>query len=462
MGSRNHNKKKRVLAMKISWALCLGLASGLSKTEKRVEHGAKMMREKSMSFLAPDGNSIISPLSIMGAMYLTAACTKPDSDSERQIVESLWGLSPVSKNDNKVGNEPYLAFREMEKFLSSSGDNERSVAYTLKLANGIFFQKGVVNLEKAKKSNPMKFFAQGDSTIQAHDFRNNMTTAISAINKWADQSTRGKIPTLFETLDHDTLLVMASSLYFKSSWKNPFKSMRNDQVKAYNLCWLSQKNDECNNDVEWIMQQSKFHYLELTDMGITMQIIEVPLGNNKFSDKDMQKSAKLRNDMMVQFWYLKNDFMTNGDNDKLVQAFIAKYADKVRTGKVGKKLMRADVKLILPKLSMNTEIDLVEQMKENGINAIFDAATADFSPILGDDRAEISQIKHKVKFDMNEDGVEGAAITASVLSRLVCRVIREIQTKVTQNQIIPNFCIYVQLILFLFSRYSAAQWSRPK
>ena len=101
-------------------------------------------------------------------------------------------------------------------------------------------------------------------------------------------------------------------------------------------------------------------------------------------------------------------------------------------------------------------------MKENGINAIFDAATADFSPILGDDRAEISQIKHKVKFDMNEDGVEGAAITASVLSRLVCRVIREIQTKVTQNQIISNLCIYVQLILFLFSRYSAAQWSRPK
>ena len=228
--------------------------------------------------------------------------------------------------------------------------------------------------------------------------------------------------------------------------------MRNDQVKAYNLCWLSQKNDECNNDVEWIMQQSKFHYLELTDMGITMQIIEVPLGNNKFSDKDMQKSAKLRNDMMVQFWYLKNDFMTNGDNDKLVQAFIAKYADKVRTGKVGKKLVRADVKLILPKLSMNTEIDLVEQMKvclnepsfnlfskENGINAIFDAATADFSPILGDDRAEISQIKHKVEFDMNEDGVEGAAITASVLSRLVCRVIREIQTEVAQYQTISNF-----------------------
>ena len=139
--------------------------------------------------------------------------------------------------------------------------------------------------------------------------------------------------------------------------------MRNDQVSSYNLCWQSNHNGRCNNDVEWIMQQSKFPYLELTDMGITMQIIEVPLGNNKFADKDMQKNAKLRNDMMAQFWYLKNDFMTKDDNDERVQAFIAKYADKVRTGKVGKKLMRADVKLILPKLSMETEMDLVEPMK---------------------------------------------------------------------------------------------------
>ena len=50
-----------------------------------------------------------------------------------------------------------------------------------------------------------------------------MDTALNSINKWADQTTKGKIPTLFESLDNDTLMVMASSLYFKSTWKSPFK-----------------------------------------------------------------------------------------------------------------------------------------------------------------------------------------------------------------------------------------------
>ena len=51
------------------------------------------------------------------------------------------------------------------------------------------------------------------------------------------------------------------------------------------------------------MQQSKFAYLELTDMGITMQIIEVPLGNNKFSDADMQNNAKIMLKSVMQQEY---------------------------------------------------------------------------------------------------------------------------------------------------------------
>ena len=34
------------------------------------------MRETSLAFIEEEGNSVVSPLSIMGAMYLTAACTK--------------------------------------------------------------------------------------------------------------------------------------------------------------------------------------------------------------------------------------------------------------------------------------------------------------------------------------------------------------------------------------------------
>ena len=79
----------------------------MTSTEKRLKHGSDTIRHKAISFLEPKGNSVVSPLSIMGAMYLTAACAKPGSPSEREIIDNLWGVTPVSKKGNKVGNEPY-------------------------------------------------------------------------------------------------------------------------------------------------------------------------------------------------------------------------------------------------------------------------------------------------------------------------------------------------------------------
>ena len=78
----------------------------MTTTEKRLKHGSATIRHKALSFLEPEGNSVVSPLSIMGAMYLTAACTKPGSPSEREIIDNLWAVTPVSKTGNKVGNEP--------------------------------------------------------------------------------------------------------------------------------------------------------------------------------------------------------------------------------------------------------------------------------------------------------------------------------------------------------------------
>ena len=84
--------------------------------------------------------------------------------------------------------------------------------------------------------------------------------------------------------------------------------MREYELETYNPCWIKSADEECNNNVKWIKQQNKFQYLELHDkeIGITMQIIEAPLGNNKFEDDEVNGGEKMRNDMMVQFWYLKD------------------------------------------------------------------------------------------------------------------------------------------------------------
>ena len=93
----------------------------------------------------------------------------------------------------------------------------------MKIANGVFFQEGAVNINRSKKSQPMSYFTKGDATIQNVDFQSDMDRAIDTINDWVDKTTNGKIDKLFETLDPDTILALTSSLYFKSEWKNSFK-----------------------------------------------------------------------------------------------------------------------------------------------------------------------------------------------------------------------------------------------
>ena len=59
-------------------------------------------------------------------------------------------------------------------------------------------------------------------------------------------------------------------------------------------------------------------------------------------------------------------YLDDGDNDSKVKEFIAKYADDIRTNRNRKyKLERRDLNLILPKLSMETEVDLINTMKVN-------------------------------------------------------------------------------------------------
>jgi len=404
--------------MRLSLSLLAGCALAKdTKTEKLVKYGAEVMRETSLAFIEVEGNSVVSPLSIMGAMYLTAACTKPGSNSERQIIDNLWSTEPVAKKGSDVGMEPYNAFRNVEKFMSNEGDG-----YTLKIANGVFFQEGAVNIDRAKKSQPMNYFEKGDATIKAVDFQSDMDSAIDEINDWVDKTTNGKIDKLFESLDPETILALTSSLYFKSEWKNSFKPLGNNQVMQENLCWKSHPSDVCAEEVEWMQHTTKYPYKELKDpqLGISMEIFEVPLGYKKFSDKDVNDDAEMRNQMYVQFWMLKDGYLFDdadeNDNDQKVQEFIKKHIGGIRSGRNA--LKRRELRLSLPKLSLETEVNLVEEMEELGIKDIFDSSLADFSPILGEDdnRGAIGEIKHKVKFDMDETGVEGAAVTASILT----------------------------------------------
>jgi len=65
-------------------------------------------------------------------------------------------------------------------------------------------------------------FIRNMSNINGVDFQE-PTETTDFINGWISDATKGKIPKLYdEPLGSDTLVILASSLYFKASWKGKF------------------------------------------------------------------------------------------------------------------------------------------------------------------------------------------------------------------------------------------------
>ena len=71
----------------------------------------------------------------------------------------------------------------------------------------------------------------------------------------------------------------------------------------------------------------------------------------------------------------------------------------------------------MPKFSIDFSEDMKELMKNIGIETVF-SPEKDLSPMVGEmnNNVEISKINHKVKFDVDENGIEGAAVTAVEIS----------------------------------------------
>lgn len=73
------------------------------------------------------------------------------------------------------------------------------------------------------------------------------------------------------------------------------------------------------------------------------------------------------------------------------------------------------INLSLPKFDIASDLDLISTLESMGIIQVFDSVTADFTAVLPDEEnAYVSQISHAARVSIDEKGVTGAAYTVEV------------------------------------------------
>ncbi len=134
-------------------------------------------------------NTLISPLSVMLALGMTA--TGAEGDTAAQFTELFGGIKAA----------------ELSKYLK--GYTESVASRKLNLANSIWFNNKY-------GFNVKNDFLQGVSDYYAADVFSDISE--EAVNKWIEENTDGMIKDMLEGLDPTTVMLLVNTVLFKAEW----------------------------------------------------------------------------------------------------------------------------------------------------------------------------------------------------------------------------------------------------
>ena len=240
------------------------------------------------------------------------------------------------------------------------------------------------------------------ATVQPLDYRDS-DAAAAAINTWVDRETRGLIPTLLQPgqLSAVTRLVLTDALYFRGEWAEPFAA---DETRPGRFRLLS------GETVELLMMRREGqirHFRTAEAEGVELpyrggrSALLLVLPNPGYELADLEK--------------------------KLTPELIREWTAQLR---------EIELLLQLPKCSLDFSSPLSPVLKQLGLGPLFSAG-ADFSGLSPEPLA-LSEVIHKTRLQLDEQGTEAAAATAVIMLR-------------GMPQVVPRFTVDRPFLLLLRS-----------
>ncbi|KAM9500277.1 plasminogen activator inhibitor 1 [Clarias gariepinus] len=247
----------------------------------------------------------------------------------------------------------------------------------VEVASGIMVGRKVI-LEKDFRRSLLKAF---QSVPHQVDF-SNPETAVDVINSWMSDNTGGMIPNFLQSgaLSDQTRLVLLNGLHFHGLWKNPFDPKLTAEATFHVA-------NGSTVSVPMMRSTQKFNYGDfITKEGIEYDVIEVPYDGDSMSmliissfEKDVPLSA------------LTNELSSN----------------KIQEWR--KQLRKVSRELMIPRFSLDVEVDLKSALRKLGLGNIFSQSKADFSHMTSEEPLYVSKVLQRVKIEVNEEGTKGSS-----------------------------------------------------
>lgn len=306
-------------------------------------------------------NKVCSPINLYMALAMLAEVT--DGESREQILALLGSgdVNALRAEAAAVWNANYC----------DDG------AVTSILANSLWLSDKISFKQEAMDALARYYYASS--------FRGEMGSAAfdKALQDWIDQQTGGLLKEQASglTMDKETILALASTIYFRAKWNGEFS--------------------EANTVPD------TFH----ADSGDTTCDFMRQRGTNTYYWSGRFSAVSKRLEGSGAMWFLLPDEGVTPEEllaDEPTMDFLLSDGESAES----KYLI---VNLALPKFDTASDLDLADSLKALGITDVFDPAVSDFSPMTDDTAAYLSQAKHAARVTVDEEGVTAAAYTVMMM-----------------------------------------------
>ena len=332
--------------------------------------------ERFLRYLAEhtEGNYMASPLSFRYALGLLLAGAEGETKAE--LLKAFGVSSEQEWIDYCLDFNGFVEYfaadleREIAEFKdfkkkgwASAGDPEPFRA--LRVANSVWKAERVQEaFKEAYKESVEKNYAAEYRSFTAEN-------VIAKVNEWADIKTEHMIRKLLpDDYPTETLaIVLMNALYFKDSWEIEFYEGQTREGDFHAKNGKTTRKDFMSNTDHFAYYEDGETQLVILPMkgGVSMAFV---LGS------------------------------TDGLSEKISKASYE------------------NVQVTIPKMDLETDFSskqLVNFLKEYGVELAFDSELADFSGMIDHD-VYVSDIIQKTRIKLDEEGVEAAAVTAIMMA----------------------------------------------
>ena len=301
-----------------------------------------------------EGNTIISPMSVLCALAMTANGAKGETQVQ---MEEVLGMSVDQLN------------QAVYTYLNSLPDEEKC---KVTLSNSIWFTEHA-------RFTPNKEFLQTNADYYGAEIYEAPFdhSTVKDINNWIKNKTDGMIKNMIQEIPASAIMYLINALTFDAEWAQIYEDY---QIRGGKF---TMENGQTRY-VDYMHSQVNY-YLE-SEHGIGFM--------KHYNGAKCAFAAFLPVEGMTV-----KEFLDTLDGEELAKIF-----DRVQN---------VPVVTQIPKFESEYETSMVEMFKEMGMIDAFDIETADFSG-LGTSEAGniyIDEVLHKAYINVDEKGTEAGAVT---------------------------------------------------